>query len=108
MNGHACTVYLTFSRVCNLFFPIVYDFCAISFDDAVLILTGAVSTPVDDSPYFFNVGSWLVNLPTMVYLSVWRESFHFISFFFSLAVSIFQWKLSSSVHQKYAFWSNLV
>ena len=49
-------------------------------DDDVVVLPGAVSTPVDDGPYFFNVGSWLVNLPTMVYLSDWRESFHFISF----------------------------
>ena len=49
-------------------------------DDDVLILPGAVSTPVDNGPYFFNVGSWLVNLPTMVYRSDWRESFHFISF----------------------------
>ena len=58
----------------------MYDFCAISFDDDVLILSGAASTPVDDGPYFFNVDSWLVNLPTMVYLSDWRESFHLISF----------------------------
>ena len=49
-------------------------------DDDVLVLPCAVSTPVDDSPYFFNVGSWLVNLPTMVSLSDWRESFYFISF----------------------------
>ena len=34
----------------------------------VLVLPGAVSTPVNDSPYFFNIGSWLVNLPTMVSL----------------------------------------
>ena len=47
----------------------MYDFCAVSFDDNVLILPSAVSTPVDDGPYFFNVGSWLVNLPTMVSLS---------------------------------------
>ena len=69
------------SHVSN-FFPIMYDFCAVSFDDNVLILPGAVSTPVDDGPYFFNVGtcSWLVSLPTMVYLSDWRESFHFIIF----------------------------
>ena len=79
----------------------------LKFDNDVLILSGAVSTPVDDSPYFFNVGSWLVNLRTMVSLSDWRESFHFISSVpVSLAVSIFQWKLSSSVHQKYVFWSN--
>ena len=78
MNRHACTIYLM-SRVCELFFPIMYD-CAISFDDDVLILPGAVSTPVDHGPYFFNVGSWLVNLRTMVSLSDWRESFHFISF----------------------------
>ena len=56
------------------------DFCAVSFDDNVLILPAAVSTPVDNGPYFFNVGNWLVNLPTMMYLSDWRESFHFISF----------------------------
>ena len=49
-------------------------------DDDVLVFPGAVSTPVDDSPYFFNVGSWLVNLPTMVSLSDWRKSFYFISF----------------------------
>ena len=55
----------------------MYDFCAVSFDDDVLILPGAVSTPVDDGPYFFNDGSWLVNLRTMVSLSDWRESFHF-------------------------------
>ena len=59
---HVCTIY---------FFPIMYDFCAISFDD-VLILPCAVSTPVDDGPYFFNDGSWLVNLRTMVSLSDWR------------------------------------
>ena len=61
----------------------MYDFCAVSFDDDVLnlIFPGAVSTPVDDNPYFFNDGSWLVNLRgTMVSLSDWRESFHFISF----------------------------
>ena len=60
----------------------MYDFCAVSFDDDVLnlILTGAVSTPVDDGPYFFNDGSWLVNLHSMVSLSDWRESFHFLSF----------------------------
>ena len=61
-------------------FSIMYNFFAISFDDDVLIFPGAVSTPVDDGPYFINIGSWLVNLPTMVYLSDWRESFHFISF----------------------------
>ena len=60
---------------CAIFFPIMYDFCAVYFDDDVLILPGAVSTPVDDGPYFFNVGSWLVNVPTMVSLSDWRESF---------------------------------
>ena len=97
-------IYSTLSRVCDLFFPIMYDFCAVSFDDNVLILPGAVSTPVDDGPYFFNDGSWLVNLHTMVSLSDWRLAFHFICY--SLAVSIFQWKLSSSVHQKYVFWSN--
>ena len=58
----------------------MYNFCAVSFDNNALILPGAVSTPVDDDPHFFNVGSWLVNLPTMVYLSDWRESFHFIIF----------------------------
>ena len=67
-------------HVCAIFFSVMYDFCAVSFDDNVLILTGAVLTPVDDSPYFFNVGSWLVNLHTMLSLSDWRESFHFISF----------------------------
>ena len=58
----------------------MYDFCAISFDDDVLILPSTVSTPVDDGPYFFNVGSWLFNFLTMVYHLNWRESFHFISF----------------------------
>ena len=58
----------------------MYDFCAVSFDGDVLTLPGAVSTPIDDGPYFFNVGSWLVNSRTMVSLSDWRESFHFISF----------------------------
>ena len=106
MNGHVCTVYSMLSRVCDLFFPIMYEFCVISFDEDVLILPGAVSTPVDDGPYFFNDGSWLVNLPTMVYLSDWRESFHFISFVPVSLFQFFQWKLSSSVHQKYVFWSN--
>ena len=64
MNGHARTVYSTLSRVCNLFFS---RLCAV-----LLVLPAAVSTPVDVSPYFFNVGSWLVNLPTMVSLSDWR------------------------------------
>ena len=44
-------------------------------DDNVLVLPsagGAASTPVDNSPYLVNVGSWLVNLPTMVSLSDWR------------------------------------
>ena len=54
----------------------MYDFRAVSFDDDVLILPSAVSTPVDDGPYFFDFGRWLVNLPTMVYLSDWRESLH--------------------------------
>ena len=56
------------------------NLCAVSFHDDVLILLGAVSTPVDDGPYFFNIVNWLVNLPTMMYLSDWEESFHFISF----------------------------
>ena len=56
------------------------DFVPSLVDNDVLILPSAVSTPVDNGPYFFNVGSWLVNLPTMVSLSDWRESFHFISF----------------------------
>ena len=73
MNGHPRTVYLMLSHLCNLFFPIMYAV------DDVLILSGAVSTPVDDGPYFFNVGSWLVNLPTMVSLSDCRDSFHYIS-----------------------------
>ena len=42
---------------------------AVSFDDDVLIFPGAVSTPVDNGPYFFDVGSLLVNLRSMVYLS---------------------------------------
>ena len=56
------------------------NLCAVSFHDGVLILLGAVSTPVDDGPYFFNIVNWLVNLPTIVSLSDWEESFHFISF----------------------------
>ena len=58
---------MTLSRVCDLFFPIMYNFCAVSFDDDVLnlIFPSAVSTPVDDGPYFFNDGSLLVNLRTM-------------------------------------------
>ena len=76
MNGHACTLYSTLSRVCDLFFPIMYDFCVVSFDDNVLILPGAVSTPNDDGPYFFNNGSWLVNLCTMVSLSERVLSFY--------------------------------
>ena len=66
-----CAIYYFFSTtLCRLV------------DDDVLVLPGAFSTPVDDSPYFFNVGSWLVNLPTtsMVSLSDWRESFYLISF----------------------------
>ena len=55
-------------------------FFSVSFDDDFLIFTGAVLNPVNDSPYFLNVGSWLVNLRTMVSLSDWRESFYFISF----------------------------
>ena len=84
----------TLSRVRDFFFPIMFDFCAVSFDDDVLILTGAVSTPVDDSPYFFNVASWLVNLRTihMVSLFDWRESFHFISF---VPVWLFQFSSGS-------------
>ena len=68
---------MTLSRVCDLFFPNRVRICAVLLtdDDDVLVLPCAVSTPVDDSPYFFNVGSWLVNLPTMVSLSDWRESF---------------------------------
>ena len=79
MNGHERTVYSTLSCVCNLFFLIMYNFVSSLVDD-VLILPGADSTPVDNGPYFFDVGSWLVNLPTMVSLSDWRESFLFISF----------------------------
>ena len=45
-------------------------------DNNVLILPGAVSTSVDDNSYFFSVGSWLINLPTMVSLNDWRESFY--------------------------------
>ena len=65
MNGHALTVCSTLSRVCDLFFPIIV---AVSFDDDVLIFPGAVSTPVNNGSYFFDVGSWLVNLPTMMYV----------------------------------------
>ena len=73
---------MTLSRVCNLFFSIRVRLCAVLLtnDDDVLVLPSVVSTPVDDSPYFFNFGSWLVNLPTMVPLSDWRESIYFISF----------------------------
>ena len=70
MNGHAHNIYSTLPRVCDLFFPIMYNLCAVSFDNDVLILPGAVSTPVEDGSYIFNVGSWLVNLPTMVYLLI--------------------------------------
>ena len=53
MNGHARTVYSTLSRGYDFFFPIVYDFVQslLSFDDDVLILPDAVSTPIDDGPY---------------------------------------------------------
>ena len=51
------------------FFRSCKTFVAVSFDDDVLIFPGAVSSPVDNGPYFFDVGSWLVNLPTVVYLS---------------------------------------
>ena len=71
---------VTYVRHCAIIFPIMYDFCVVAFDDDILILPGAVSTPVADGPYFFNNGSWLVSLRTMVSLSDWRESFHFISF----------------------------
>ena len=54
--------------MCN-FFSIMYNCVPSLVDDDVLILPGAVSTHVDDGRYFFNVGSWLVNLPTMVSLS---------------------------------------
>ena len=78
----------------------------ISFDD-VLILTGAVSTPVDDGPYFFNVGSWLVNLRTIWCLFLIGESPFILLVLFQFGCfNFFQWKLSSSVHQKYVFWSN--
>ena len=97
---------VTYVRHCAIIFPIMYDFCVVSFDDNILILPGAVSTPVDDGPYFFNNGSWLVSLRTMVSLSDWRESFHFISFVPVSLFQLFQWKFSSSVHQKYVFWSN--
>ena len=71
-RGHARTVCSTLSRVCDFFFFFFRScttFVAVTFDDDVLIFPGAVSTPVDNGPYFFDVGSWLVNLPTMVYLS---------------------------------------
>ena len=98
--------YSTLSRVCDLFVPIMYDFCAVTFDDNILIFPSAVSTPFDDGPYFFNDGSWLVNLPTMVSLSDWRESFHFISFVSVWLFHFFQCKLSSCIYQKYVLWSN--
>ena len=59
----------------------MYNFVPSLVDEDVLILPGAASTPVDDGIYFFNIGSWLVNLPTMVSLSDWKASFHCISFF---------------------------
>ena len=72
----------------------MYDFCVVSFEDDVLILPGAVSTPVDDGPYFFNDGSWLVNLRTVVSLSDWRKSFHFTDLFqfgcFNFSVEAFK------------------
>ena len=93
MNGHVHTVYST-SRVCDLFLPIMCDLCAVSFDNDVLILPGAVSTLVEDGPYIFNVGSWLVNLPTMVYFSDWRESSISLVFFqfgcFTFSVEAFK------------------
>ena len=105
MNGHAHTVYSTLPRVCDLFFPIMYDLCAVSFDNDVLILPGAVSTPVEDGPYFFNVGSWLVNLPTMVYFSDWRESSISLVLFqfgcFTFSVEAFK-----QCTPKYVFWFN--
>ena len=67
---HVCAIY--FFQSCMTLYRLV--------DDDILVLPSAVSTPVDDSPYFFNVGSWLVNLPTMISLSDWIESFYFISF----------------------------
>ena len=49
--------------------------CAIFFDDDVLILPSAVSTPVGDGPHFFNVGSWLINLHTMASLQIGESPF---------------------------------
>ena len=45
-----------YTRRCHvgmIFFPIVYDFVQslLSFDNDVLILPDAVSTPIDDGPY---------------------------------------------------------
>ena len=50
MNGHAHTVYST-SRVYDFFLSNRVRICALAFDDDVLILPDAVSTPIDDSPY---------------------------------------------------------
>ena len=84
MNGrHAHTICSTLPRVpCDLFFLVMYDFVPSLVDDNVLVLPSAVSTLINDGQYFFNVGSWLVNLRTMVCYFLIGESpfFHFISF----------------------------
>ena len=51
MNGHARTVYSTLSVTWVRFFFNRVRLCAVSFDDDVLILPDAVSTPIDDGPY---------------------------------------------------------
>ena len=62
-------------RFIIIFFPILYDIVLSLVDDDVLILPGAVSTPVDNSLYFFNIGNWLVNLLTMGLLMIGESPF---------------------------------
>ena len=56
--------------------------------------------------YFFNFGSWLVNLPTMVYLSDLRVNERVVSFIslvlfkFNLAVSLFGGRNFQAVYTK--------
>ena len=50
MNGLGMRVpYTRRCHVCTIFFRV--RLCAVSFDDDVLILPNAVSTPIDDGPY---------------------------------------------------------
>ena len=80
MNGRGMRVIYLINLFNYFFKRLTFVPSLLSIDNDVLILPGAVSTPVDDGPYFFNVDSWLVNLRTIEYLSDWREFFHFISF----------------------------